>query len=79
MVPEFEGTEVAKEVALHYPVKLSAINGLKLYFLKLFEGVCCNYACLKSAVPTTRERLMKLYDEGTEKFEKELGVEKLIK
>ena len=39
----------------------------------------CNCSCLSLGYLTTNERLNKLYEDGVKLFEKELGVEKIIK
>ena len=41
--------------------------------------IWCNCTCLTPKRLTTSERLMKLYDEGTDRFETELGVERILK
>ena len=77
---------VASEVELHYPIKLSAMNSFKLYTMTYFgEWVCCRRpsCCSKPKIEekelSTNDRLLKLYQEGTERFDAELGIEKLLK
>ena len=41
--------------------------------------IWCNGRCLSANRLTTNERLMKLYEQGTERFETELGVERILK
>ena len=41
--------------------------------------IWCNGRCLSPGRLTTNERLMKLYDDGTDRLDTELGVERILK
>ena len=52
--------------------------------MQQFGWICCYCKCFRcfnnnSKALTTNDRLMKLYNEGVDRFETELGIEKILK
>jgi hypothetical protein len=75
-VPEtLKGTSAAKEAGLHKPIKLSFGNSIYLFFLSKFERCSC---CLKYGAKRTG-KMLKLFIEGSERLERELNVERILK
>jgi hypothetical protein len=75
-VPEsLKGTAAAKEACLHKPIKLSFGNSLYLFFLTKFERCCCGQ---KLGAKRTG-KMLKLFKEGSERLERELNVERILK
>ena len=70
---------MAKEAEKHYPIKLSTSSKCKLFCMHKFSWLCCNFPCCSQTKLTTNERLRKLYGEGTDRVDTELGVEKILK
>jgi cell division protein YceG involved in septum cleavage len=65
----FKNTEIEKEIQQHHQIKLSSINSFRLYLSRFYcrkkEGV--------------NLKLSQLYETGTERLEKEMSLEKIIK
>ena len=68
--------EMEAEVNRHYPIKLSFYMNTRLFCLKRFGILSCY--CLSSRADAF-QRLKRLYDNGSDRLEKELSIERVMK
>jgi len=72
-------TDIAKEAENHYPIKLNFSSKVKLFIMHSLRNICCCSFGSKLNPITTNQRLLNLYEKGCNKFETELGIERILK
>jgi hypothetical protein len=73
-----KGTPLEVEAALHRPIKVSIWKKFVLFFKLRIKGLK-SMLCIKDRQKDTYSKLIKLYETGMERLEKEMSIEKVIK
>jgi len=66
---------IEKEVKTHYPIYLSFYRSFQIFCLNKIECLLC----FSKKKLTTTKRLLKLYKIGSERMNKEMSIENIIK
>ena len=64
----------------YYHIKLSLTKSVMILAIKIYNSLlCCKKTKKKAKDLTTRDRLLKLYQKGRERYEKDLSIDRIIR